>query len=175
VTSGAVLVVGPQCSGSKAVARMLITAGGRRDVTGQWYVGGPAGSQSGPRVVHQSFPQGVDWPSIAGLVNHAQAVRAVVCVRSFHPHLSSMVDTDEYDGPGHHPDMETAERVMQRAYAAIFEGLYRLELPYRVVTYRELAEEPQARACLAAWCGVDRVVASEFDFINHNSKWYISE
>lgn len=175
-----VLVVGPQCSGSKAVARMLVESGGRR-LSEQVYLRTPEGNQRGPLVMHCSFPQGAQWLSVDQLVRRSQADRAVACVRSFHPHLHSMVETKEYvdrlgvrpwGTTGHHPDLDTAEQVMRRAYGEMFAQLYRCGVPYRVVTYRELTEEPQARALLAEWCGLDSASTAGFQFTEGNSKWY---
>lgn len=176
-----VLVGGPQCSGCKAVARMLVVAGGGL-TAGNDYLGGDlprAGHDGRPLVFHQSMPQGRMWNDFAELCRRHRLDQAIVCVRSFVPHLRSMVDTQEYGGKirpwgttGHHPDMSSAVATMQEAYPAIFAQLHSAGVPYRVVTYRELAEEPGARRALAQWCGLEPDPAEAFDFAEGNSKWY---
>lgn len=171
---GNVLVVGPQCTGSKAVARMLIECGGGL-FPGQTYLRATdPGLVGAPTVMHCSFPQGDTWYTMRHLVDKCRAEKVVVCVRSFLPHLRSMVGTDEYGGhpAGHHPDMIQAEGVARRAYGEIFTQLAEVVMPFRVVTYRELAEEPRARAELAWWCAVDGDAARDWEFLEGNTKWY---
>lgn len=126
--SRAYLIVGPESSGNRHLASVLIDAGcqGKADTVQPW--DGPGWSIVVPEprpehlVVVRSFPHAGTWPSLASLVRQLrqQGYEVAVLLTSRNP---AIVERSQVKA-GHVATVEDARRNIQRAHRRIAEGLF---------------------------------------------------
>lgn len=126
------LVCGPEDSGSKAWARILLRASKGYREEHATYLDAPVYSKGRhPLIVHRSFPHAGSWPSIRSMIDVAPRPigAAIVVVRAWWPTMRAQVIR------GRVPDGPTSLHNQLVAYSSMFSGLTLLRCPVYVVTY----------------------------------------
>lgn len=130
----AVLVVGPESTGTRLVTEVMVRAGchGSAEHQQPWDVQPPDGVS--PVVWRRSVPHAQAWPDleamVAALTDRGYAVRAVVTCRAWWPTVHSQV------AAGHVRSVSEAVEHLRVAYPFIFRQL--AATPYQVVPYEAL-------------------------------------
>lgn len=167
MTKHAILVLGPESSGCRLVARLLTQAGYVGDGAHhqRWDSGLPSNE---PQIVWlRSVPHAKEWPNIQELAEQLRSVgytvSAVVTTRHWPAMIPSQVAS------GHVPDAATARANLMRAYPHIFVGLQAADVPFVVSTYEALLM-PNGVAELYQLLGLLPPAAHE-RVRNENDKW----
>ena len=165
------LVLGPESSGTRVTAELLVAAGCRRTNI----VGGDDGPElplEGHRPVirrsapHWRPPAGPhEWPDLAALAGllAPRRVCAVVTTRDWYAMASSQMRQ------GHVRTLEDAHANIRRAYEVVFTGLAKENLPFVLSSYESLVAEREYRKLLLAFLGLPDADIETYD---GNSKWY---
>lgn len=161
----AVLVLGPESSGTRWLTRTLIDAGcvGDDGHVQRWDAELPTDE---PLVVwRRSFPHGQQWPDAITMIRTLQArdydVRVLVTARDWYCMEQSQHRFQE---------ARDVRPNSQRAYLDIFTALRCTNAPFVVVSYEALLMQPELfGAWLLGWCGVSRGPISALD---GNTKYY---
>ena len=166
----AVLVLGPESSGTRLITRILIAAGchGQDGHQQEWDRALPGDGRS-PLVWRRSFPHGGRWPDVATMVHRLRqrgyAVKAVILAREPQALERSQLRA------GHVGDVEEARRRIQEAYRRILTGLAEAGVAYILVPYEALVLHPApVQAYLARRLGLP--VAPYVTVYDGNEKWY---
>lgn len=138
----AYLVYGCEGSGTRLLTRIIIEAGARGDhAHGQKFDQGlpPADSIDGTIVWRRSWPHAQRTPDIPAMVTAMREAGwspyALVIVRDTVPNVRAQV-------PAHAETIDAAWQKNQEMFAAMFSGLYRVKVPYDVLTYEGLVARP---------------------------------
>lgn len=140
-TKRAILVVGPESSGTRLMTAALIAAGCTGDATHEQRF-----DESPPHqrliVWRRSYPHFHDWPNSKARINRLRDagydVAVAVMSRDWHCMSASQVRSR------HVPDRSTALSNIRRAYVEIFEALRSTTSPFVVVSYESLAHYREA-------------------------------
>ncbi len=164
----AILVLGPESSGTKLMTKILIAAGCDGDATGhqRWDTVDP---ESDLIVWRRSMPHDGWWPDVAGLVERMRKleydVSAIVTTRSWHAMGRSQVHH------GHTRDIGHSMHNLQMAYPRIFSGLSAAQVPYQMAHYENLVARPRhALRELLSPLGLQ--VPPGITVYDGNVKWY---
>lgn len=166
----AVLVLGPESSGTRLMTRILIAAGchGQDGHHQEWDRALPEDGRA-PIVWRRSFPHGGQWPDIVAMSHQLRqrgyVVKAVVLAREPQALERSQV------AAGHVGTVEEARWHLQRAYQRIMTGLTRAEVEYILVPYEALVLHPApVQAYLAR--RLDLPASPHVAVYDGNAKWY---
>jgi len=137
----AILVVGPESSGTRLMTAALIAAGCTGDATHQQRFDKRLPDQ--PLIVwRRSYPHFHSWPNSKARINRLKDagydVSLAVMTRDWHCMSSSQVRS------GHVSDRATAMANIRRAYVEIFEALRSTTAPFVVVSYESLVRYREA-------------------------------
>lgn len=161
----AYLVVGPESSGNRMLATLLIQAGCAGGTAFDHPLMFNLPVDEDPVVVIRSYPHGNDWPDLAEIYDTLRGrgymVRALVAVRDPHCVIESQVERR------HHP-RELAWSNYQQAYRRIFEQLLSVNVWYALVPYAAL-RRGEAQRNLLATLGLPAV---EVEVRDENAKHY---
>ena len=161
----AYVVVGPESSGNRMLASLLIGAGccGGTAFDHPLMFDVPTGED--PVVLIRSFPHGDGWPDLAEIYRTLRSrgymVRVLVTVRDPHCVIESQVERR------HHPP-ELAWSNYQQSYRRIFEQLLTVNAWYALVPYATL-RRGEAQRNLLATLGLPAV---EVEVRDENAKHY---
>jgi len=166
----AVLVMGPESSGTRLATRILIAAGCHGDGDHeQWFDQALPGDL--PLIVwRRSVPHARAWPDLARWIVQVRGtgytVEAVVMMRDWLSMCRSQVKRQ------HVREIGEAEMHARFAYASIFTVLAATITPYIVLSYDNLVARPMAvQRWLAQRLNLPRVPS--VDVINANAEYYL--
>lgn len=137
----AILVLGPESSGTRFVTSVFIAAGCTGDADhGQRF---DLRLPTEPRIVwRRSFPHNYAWPDARELIDRLREtgydVSVAVTSRDWHCMASSQVKS------GHVSETGIAMNNIRRAYLDIFQALYDTSAPFVVVSYESLVHYREA-------------------------------
>lgn len=140
-TKHAILVVGPESSGTRLMTAALIAAGCTGDATHEQRL--DESPPDDPLIVwRRSYPHFHNWPDSRDCIHRLRAagydVSVAVMTRDWHCMSSSQVRS------GHVPDRSTALAHIRRAYVEIFEAMRAATVPFVLVSYESLVQYRQA-------------------------------
>lgn len=153
VAKQAFIVLGPESSGTRMMARLFIEAGAVGDHGHAQRL--DTETPTAPVIViRRSYPYRKEWPNLRKLAARLQGagyqVRAVVIVRSLQYTIQSTQRQKHVRGD------EKALRRSTAALARIGAALCDTELPFVYLTYESLVQRPAAElAWLFDWAGLD--------------------
>ncbi|TWT35198.1 hypothetical protein KOR34_00860 [Posidoniimonas corsicana] len=131
----AILVMGPESSGTRLMTSLLIDAGCYGDATHRQRIDRTI-PQSGPIVWRRSFPHGDGWPDAVAAIRRLQSsgyiAKAVVMTRDWHCVVQSQLERR------HATDAETALARLQDSYRRIYQALCETNIFYINVSYESL-------------------------------------
>jgi hypothetical protein len=147
MTQRAVLVMGPESSGTRLATRILVAAGCQGDDGHEqrWDAGLPVRIPSmpegAPLVWRRSVPHGGRWPDLVTWIQWVRtrgyAVQAVVTTRDWRCMVESQVQTGHVRTPGQ------ATNNIERAYDCIFGALGLALAPFVTLSYESLVQRPE--------------------------------
>lgn len=147
MTNRAVLVMGPEASGTRLATRILVAAGCQGDEGHEqrWDAGlpvrVPSMPEGAPLVWRRSVPHGGRWPDlvtwIQGVRDRGYAVQAVVTTRDWRCMVESQVLAGHVRTPGQ------AKGNIERAYDSIFGALGLALAPFVTLSYESLVQRPE--------------------------------
>jgi hypothetical protein len=175
VQANAVLVVGPESSGTRLLTRVLIEGCGLRgdyDHEQRWDHALPR--YDGSSIVwRRSYPHFGHWPSLVALWDRLTSagyadVRALITVRARYATVSSQLAAP------HVRSAREADSNIQSAYRSILDELTSsATLPFMVVPYESLVLHPlETQRDVANFAGVD--LLKEVAVSDENEKWSTS-
>ncbi len=163
----AILVIGPESSGTKLWTQILIAAGCDGDAGDhqRWDTIDP---ESNLVVWRRSMPHDGWWPNVAGLVERLRGldydVSAIVTTRSWHAMAHSQAMH------GHTESVVHGLHNLQLAYPRIFSGLSAARAPFVMAHYENLVARPHAAMeQLLSPLGLE---VPDIDIYDGNEKWY---
>ncbi len=164
----AILVAGPESSGTRMMTKILMAAGcaGDDDSHQRWDHEDPQGDLI---VWRRSVPHARGWPVLRELVRHLRTfgyeVSALITTRAWWPMAQSQVFHH------HVPDMATALVNIAGAYPHILAGLTAASVPYTMAHYENIVTRPdKALATLLGALGLKAPIG--FEVFDANEKWY---
>ena len=163
----AILVLGPESSGTRLVTRMLVEAGCKGNADHyQWF--DDHEFEGSPVVWRRSFPHGKRWPDLARmqgrLAEAGYSTSAIVVVREHHSNVQSSVYR------GRTPDRLLASVTVQQGFLRLFRELDRTGMPFVVLTYEAICAGPeQMQEWLSEAFGLPGVSRVEVE--DGNRKW----
>ena len=165
----AILVFGPESSGTRLWTQILIAAGchGSAEHYQSWDGKPPVGDLI---VWRRSFPHSGKWPVVRHMVERLEDagyddVQALVATRDWHATIQSQIKH------GHVRSREKALLHLRRAYPTIFGQLDDCRIPFEVVSFEALVARPeQYMAVTLASLGMGP--PRGIDIYDANAKWY---
>lgn len=168
VSKRAILVLGPESSGTRMMTKVLIAAGcdGDGDAVQRWDDIIPTGELI---VWRRSVPHAGRWPDIAQMVKALRAaeydVSAIVTSRAWWPMAQSQVRRR------HVWKLADAYEHLRLAYPHIFMALAEAQVPFVVSSYEDIVARPiKAFAALLNQIGL--TVPDNLYVYDGNQKWY---
>ena len=166
----AILVLGPESSGTRLMTRILIDAGcaGSDDHVQPFDARLP--DRQDLIVWRRSFPHNRKWPNVIELVDRLEKhgfskVRAVVTMRDWYAMCCSQV------AAGHVESIHEALMNIQWAYGEIFGGLRYVNVPYVVCHYESLVQRSwPVVSYIMDFLGLE--LPSKLYVYDANEKWF---
>lgn len=177
LSSRAYLVLGVESSGTRLATEILINAG----CHGSAEHGQPLDDTNFdlssipihvPVVWRRSFPHGVEHniPMVAELIQRVGYGRepfAIVTVRDWY-----CIEQSQVRDRQHSVSISKARTKIEHMYGLIFHKLRMCGLPYRMLVYESLIDNPQAQARFLESIGL-RVPEKLIEVRNENMKYYV--
>jgi hypothetical protein len=168
------LVFGPESSGTRLLAKLLITAGCSGEHTHEQRFdteGLPAPDR--PIVWRRSFPHAREWPNISDMVHQARAAGyqpvVLVTTRDHYAMVRSQV------AAGHVSDAQVAQLNIEKAYLLLFCNIAAEGAAYRMVEYLSLVTNTAYLNALLSDLGLSELgwmQLRKLKLSNANTKWY---
>ena len=170
----AYLVLGPERSGTRLIARILVAAGCYGDDGHDQRADHAIPAGVSPIVWRRSVPHNRDWPDVPGMAQllreKGYQVQAVVMSRDWF----AMAQSQQAEGLA--PDLGTAYCHLQRAYPFIFYGLEVAGVPFLVITYEHLVQRSgPVIGRLVEYLGLPALNAASVEVYDANVKWYAGQ
>lgn len=167
----AILVYGPESTGTRLLTRILVAAGCNGDGThGQRFDTDIPGDEE-YIVWRRSFPHARRWPDIENMVERLREkdykIFTFVTTRDWYPMLQSQINR------GYAKDVNMSFQNAQNAYALIFSKLNKLGLRCAMFSYEALILEPRNYlSFMLSLVGLEPPDNFE-KIVNGNKKYYV--